>query len=300
MSQKSLFKRKRRQLKLAMRRFMLGSAYREWQNKLASQQPIVEPAKFNRELVDRPLYLYCHRKWSKQVRLAMVRDHYDWYLDSEKAQPLRQQLVKNHRIEVNRVELKGGGYYTTTLAPSSFPREGELAMSLNDEEGRRLCMVIFSIHRSNGVMTLSIGGLQGADPALGKDAIKVAARQMYGFRPKNFVLSMIYAFVDVYDIAQLLAISNAAHIKHKHIKSSYDELWQELGGVAHSDGFYQLPRHELVKDIADVKSKHRSEYRRRLALRDAATSALQNALVGRVSDADSVQTATSAAAPHGM
>ncbi|MGJ8515806.1 VirK/YbjX family protein [Carnimonas bestiolae] len=292
MSKQSVFKKKRRQLKLAMRRFLLGDAYRAWQRELANLPPVVESEKFDRELRDRPLYLYIHRKWSKRSRLALVRDHYEWYAKAEKTQVLRQQLQEQRRIVVNRIKLKDGGYYTTTLAPSYFPQEGELAMSLNDAEGRRLCMVSFSVHRSEGVLALTIGGLQGADPALGKDAIKTAARQMYGFRPKNFVMSMIYALADVYDIAQLLAIDNASHIKHKRIKSSYDELWQELGGVAHSDGFYQLPRHEWVKDVADVKSKHRSEYRRRLGVREAAISELQNALLGGSGSASEAGVAT--------
>ena len=76
-------------------------------------------------------------------------------------------------------------------------------------------------------------------------------------------------------------VGNAAHPfagTPGKIKADYDSFWLENDGLAHADGFYDLPPHEPLRDIQEVDSKHRSAFRKREALREEATRLLWQAL----------------------
>ncbi len=103
------------------------------------------------------------------------------------------------------------------------------------------------------------------------DQVRLITKQMHGMRPKNLLMSAVYAVATFFHVKSILGVSNQCHIKSQHLKSSYDTFWLECNGTQTADGWFQLPIQEPVRDIESVKSQRRAEFRRREALRDAMT-----------------------------
>jgi uncharacterized protein VirK/YbjX len=87
--------------------------------------------------------------------------------------------------------------------------------------------------------------------------------------------------------AKILAVSNETHIfqsgRYKKRKSSvmladYNGFWESLSGQRNKKNDYELPLTIKRKDIEEVTSKKRSEYRKRYLLLDDLKSNLENAL----------------------
>jgi uncharacterized protein VirK/YbjX len=153
-----------------------------------------------------------------------------------------------------------------------------LALYLLRADGQALASIIFTI--ANDGASMLIGCVQGASDGLGLDAVREFTRQSHGLRPKNLLLSMLYALCDVFDIDDLRAVGNGDHpfAGSQKIKSDYDTFWKECQGVFLDSGFYQLPQREPMRDELLVESKHRSAFRKREALRVEACGLIRRRL----------------------
>ena len=60
--------------------------------------------------------------------------------------------------------------------------------------------------------------------------------------------------------------------KNKKILSDYDTFWEAVGGERDNEGYFHIPVAIARKDIAEIASKKRAEYRRRYELMDAIQS----------------------------
>jgi uncharacterized protein VirK/YbjX len=210
----------------------------------------------------------CH-SWGIGRRLAALVGHYEQLQCLPPA--WTDRLLSQQAVLLSPVQLKGGDTLWLSLEPSDFFKEGELGLYLRDAEGERLYSLSFALGEQGQVL---IGGLQG--PHLGDDdKVKWLGKEMHGLRPKNLLLSSLYALCEPMGSKLLLGISDASHICSHKLKSSYDGFWLECQGQRHDRHWYRLPEREPIRDIAEVKSQRRSEFRRREALREATAQAIQ-------------------------
>ena len=206
---------------------------------------------------------YLCRYWSVSRRLTALVEHYAELGCLPRA--WQEQLLALNTVPLCQITLKGGDVLELLLEPSEFFQEGELGLYLRDHQGERMYSLSFCLGRDR---QLHIGGLQGPRTTVKEGTVGWLGKEMHGLRPKNLLLSALYTLSEQMGGRQLLGISDAAHTCSHKLKSSYDEFWREVQGSPHDRHWYRLPEREPVRDIAEVKSQRRSEFRRREALRE--------------------------------
>lgn len=230
-------------------------------------------------LSERPLHVYISRRLSLARRYAIIESHYR-HLHAHWPVALVDRIYGEGEATLGRITLKNGQCATLQLRrPSGRGREGELALYLLDIEGRALSSMVFTL--ADDGKSILIGCVQGAAAGLGLEAVRDFTRQACGLRPKNLLLSMLYALARHGDNARLFGIGSRAHPFARNkgkIKADYDGFWAECHAMPAADGFHALPSAEPVRDESLVESKHRSAFRKREALRREACQLLVTAV----------------------
>ncbi|MCP8464679.1 VirK/YbjX family protein [Pseudomonas sp. ZM23] len=214
---------------------------------------------------------YLCRHWGIARRLRALYEHYARLRQLPTAWSGR--LFAHQCIALCEVELKSGERLSLSLEPSEFAREGEIGLFLRDAGGERLYSLSFCL----GAQHIMIGGLQGPRPSVEAGTVKWLGKEMHGLRPKNLLISALYELARCMGGLRIMGIADAAHSCSDKLRSSYDTFWQELQGVPCERHWYRLPEREQERDIAEVKSQRRSEFRRREALREAVTGDIRRA-----------------------
>lgn len=214
---------------------------------------------------------YLCRYWSIARRLRALVDHY-----ARLAQlpcTWTQDLLDHRHIALCEIPLKSGEQLSLSLEPSAFAKEGEVGLFLRGATGERLYSLSFCL----GAGQLMIGGLQGPAPGVEEGLVKWLGKEMHGLRPKNLLVTALYVLADCMGGLRILGIGDTAHTCSHKLKSSYDLFWQELHGELYERHWYRLPERESERDIAEVKSQRRSEFRRREALRAGVVNDIRQA-----------------------
>ncbi|WP_460533942.1 VirK/YbjX family protein [Chitinimonas naiadis] len=227
---------------------------------------------------------YLRKKVCIKQKLEWLREHYGWML-AQWPWTFVLRLYQQRGIELACMTGDSGEHYRLLLRPTEqCDKEGDLLLALECNE-QPLAFLSFSIHRCNDAWVANIGCLQGPRPELGREAVKLATQDMYGLRPKQAVLTALYALTSGYRIRQLHAVSNDSHIyqarmrRNKRVSADYDSFWTEMGGQRLGDSFHllgTLPR----KAVIDIPSRKRSQYRRRHELEDKMIAELRSNLPG--------------------
>jgi uncharacterized protein len=221
-------------------------------------------------MYERAQHHYISRRFAPARRFEIIESHYRSVFAHFPGKLVRSLHVRGH-ASLGKLRLKDGSDVELRLSrPTGRGREGELALYLLQADGQTLSSMIFTL--ADEGRSLLIGCMQGAAQGLGRDAVREFTKQAYGLRPKNLLLSMLYAFAAAMKIDNICGIGNQAHpfAGSSKIKADYDAFWSECHGVLLDDGLYRLPSHEPVRDAALVESKHRSTFRRRELLREQA------------------------------
>ncbi len=98
-----------------------------------------------------------------------------------------------------------------------------------------------------------------------------------GYFPKRLVMEAACLFAQRLQVEQIIAVSNETHIyrslryrdKEGKIHADYNAFWESVGGVCDAERHYRLPAQIARKEIAEIASKKRAEYRRRYEMLDA-------------------------------
>ncbi len=122
-----------------------------------------------------------------------------------------------------------------------------------------------------------IGGLQGAKWEIPHQEIQNATKACHGLFPKRLVMEAACLFAQRLQVEQIIAVSNETHIyrslryrdKEGKIHADYNAFWESVGGVCDAERHYRLPAQIARKEIAEIASKKRAEYRRRYEMLDA-------------------------------
>jgi len=231
---------------------------------------------------DKPFKAYLNKKLSKRTKLDIA---YGSLIFMEKtfSAAIMPQLynVTEFGLTVASVPLKNGTSIDVKLLASPFQEEGEL-MLLMLLDNRRIYSLCFSCTADGRAY---IGGIQGGKDVTG-DEIKVLTKELYGIRPKNLIITLLYGFLQHCNIKEIYAVDSNFHVKSDKVMTNYAALWLEVGGEQHRRGWYKLPSQEIKKSLEEVKSKHRSQFIKRESLKELAQhelAASMQQLGGRLS-----------------
>ncbi|WP_179958378.1 VirK/YbjX family protein [Chitinimonas arctica] len=256
---------------------------RHWANYLLKHDKFRQLLQLQPRLLFKLQRPYLRKEVSIEQKLSWLREHYDWLL-AHWPWTFLHKLYQLGRIELARIGGEDGQpVYHLVLRPTDqCDKEGDLMLVLECAH-QPLAIISFTVHRVGAEWVVSIGCLQGPRPELGREAVKIATQQMHGLRPKQAVLTALYALAAGYGIGRLHAVCNDSHIyqtrwrRRNRIAADYDSFWREMGGSRVDDSFH-LPDRLARKAVADIPSRKRAQYRRRHQLEDSMIASLQTVL----------------------
>ena len=220
---------------------------------------------------DRHLVLDALRYHYKLLSEAMSPEEFGTYLNSQ-------------YFPLAKIEGKNGEIFSFEMTMEiTLDKEGDSTLVVRNNDGETLAEMTFTILNYKDKRTLFIGGLQGGRRDLPHEAIQEATKACHGLFPKRLVMEAVCHFAKRLQVEQILAVSNEKHIfrseryhdKNKKVLSDYDVFWEAVGGICDEEGYFHIPPEIPRKDIADIASKKRAEYRRRYALLDEIQQQIQ-------------------------
>ncbi|MDZ7276698.1 VirK/YbjX family protein [Pantoea eucrina] len=218
---------------------------------------------------------YLRAGFSVAQRARALLDHYTLVGNLENAQ-LRQLLLSSSSQVIASFSGKNDEAFVIHCCPGHFDREGEVTLTLH-YQGHNIASLSFSVIQENGKRTLLIGGLQGPRKHISNDVIRDATKAAHGVFPKRLLMEVVFILGKQLGAQAIHAVGDTTHVfrsmRYRHSKSdkffaSYSEFWLSLGGEARADELFTLPLHMERKDLEEIASKKRAEYRRRYALLD--------------------------------
>jgi uncharacterized protein VirK/YbjX len=182
-------------------------------------------------VLERHFHRYIHLQWNRHARLKSIQQHYRFALTRLPA-VLFEAIYIYGNATLGSLTLKDGSQLTLCLRPPIFMGcEGELCIQLSDANDHPVYRIILSVIDDRP--TIAIGCIQGPDGQNGKDVVRDLTRNMHGMRPKQLMLSLVYAFAQHLGIERILAVGNAAHplrrVREK-FQADYDAFWLEQKG----------------------------------------------------------------------
>ncbi|AVL84170.1 DUF535 domain-containing protein [Klebsiella oxytoca] len=223
---------------------------------------------------DKPFKAYLNKKMSKRAKLDIAHGALNFIEKSFRPEALPQLYdMANFGRTLIAIPLKNGSSIDVKLLASPFQEEGELMllMFLGDKRVYSICFSCTDDGRA------WIGGIQGGKD-IDNEEVKALTKELYGTRPKNLIITLLYGFLAFFNIKEIYAIDSDFHVKSDRVKTRYSELWLEIGGEKHRRGWYKLPPTEIKKSLEEVKSKHRSQFIKREGLKELAQLDLAAAL----------------------
>lgn len=262
--------------KFMVRSLLMPRLNRDWMQELSqwpnlnavmARQPRL-PVRLHRPYLavnfPRPLIVDALRYHYKLLSEAMSPEEFETYLNSQ-------------YFPLAKLEGKNGEVFSIELTMDvNLDKEGDSTILMRNANGDTLAEMTFTILNYQNQRTLFIGGLQGGIRELPHEVIQEATKACHGLFPKRLVMEAVCHFAGRLQVEQILAVSNTVHIfrgeryhdKNKAVLSDYDSFWEAVGGECDQNRYFHIPVTIARKDIAEIASKKRAEYRRRFELLD--------------------------------
>jgi len=227
---------------------------------------------------------YLSSSWSKARTLDAVQSHYAFFQQALPPATLEQIYLTDAFC---LAEWSANRTYRLRLTHDTrFYQEGEITLSLlcpELGEGELALLSATIAPTEEGVLAMYIGGLQGADRALGAPAIKDAGRDLHGLRPKSMIVIAAQLLANQLGCRRILATTAACHAYSTDSRRTgdrqkmffdYDSFWEECGGVHEGEAFLALPLTTARRPREDMKPQKRPMYARRYAMLDEIAAAV--------------------------
>lgn len=262
--------------KFMLRSLLMPRLSREWMSELSQWSHLDALLTRQPRLPVRLHRPYLAVNFSRHQVLDALRYHYTLLSEAMSSAELTAYL-NTQALPLAQMEGKNGDTFTLELTMQvNLDKEGDSTILMRNADGDVLAEMTFTLLDYQNQRTLFIGGLQGGKRDLPHEAIQNATKSCHGLFPKRLVMETICRFAERLHVEQILAVSNEVHIfrgeryqdKNKKILSDYDTFWEAVGGERDNQGYYHIPVAIARKDIAEIASKKRAEYRRRYELMD--------------------------------
>jgi uncharacterized protein VirK/YbjX len=204
-----------------------------------------------------------------------VKDRFDVCLkDIETAQLKFGDSHSNNLLKGGKITLAFVGQFTVELLMNRVSQhEGFWAISIKDSTGKAISNLSFGFLNSETILIASVQGIK--DPSRNiLELNKQLTKQAFGLRPQNLLVATIQTLCSAWEIKNLLGIDPKDQVKRRinterqGFKFDYLGFWTELGGIKNFSGYWNLTHKAPIKEMADVPSHKRSQYRKRNQLID--------------------------------
>ena len=267
-----------------LRSLLMPRLSREWMNELSQWSHLDTLLTRQPRLPVRLHRPYLAVNFSRHQVLDALRYHYTLLSEAMSSEEFATYL-NTQALPLAQIEGKNGDTYTLELTMQiNLDKEGDSTILMRNADGDVLAEMTFTLLNYHDQRTLFIGGLQGGKRTLPHEAIQNATKSCHGLFPKRLVMEAVCHFAGRLQVEQILAVSNTVHIfrgeryhdKNKAVLSDYDNFWEAVGGECDQTRYFHIPVTIARKDIAEIASKKRAEYRRRYQLLDSIHSQLSS------------------------
>ncbi len=219
-------------------------------------------------------------------RASALIDHYAFVKNLENTTLKNAFISARGRVVASFYGKEGESFTIKMGSIGKSEREGETNMFLNMGETQLAALTFCVVNRPEGAVII-VGGFQGANRSTSHEVIKQATKSCYGLFPKRLLLESLQRIAAHAGIKHIQAVSNAGHVfrslRYRHRKkdtfvASYDEFWDSIGAKRYSSALYSIPQHIPRKEMEDLPSKKRSEYRKRYTLLDEMNNSTESFL----------------------
>ncbi|MBQ0959002.1 DUF535 family protein [Ideonella sp. 4Y11] len=196
---------------------------------------------------------------------------------------LSRRLARGEPLLACRINLPDGQGQMRALlgaARQQHLREGDLTLALYDPFGTKLYALTFSLQPCEHGVEVVIGALQGQMPLpLTRHITKLTE----GLRPPALLLYLLQCLAEAVGARRLRACGRERHIHHgsersELVRFDYDAFWRDYGGQPDGQGFYELPVAAPRREVAEIPSHKRAQYRRRYQFMDEMRQELHGCL----------------------
>ena len=205
-----------------------------------------------------------------------VKERFDACLsDVETAKTKFGESLSSHLISGNSLTLLVVGNFKVELQMNRVSRhEGFWAVSIKDVDGIAISNLSFGFLDTKTILIASIQGIK--DPSRNiLELNKQLTKEAFGLRPQNLLVATIQTLCFAWGIENLVGIDPKDQVKRRinterqGFKFDYIGFWAELGAAKNFSGYWTLSNKAPIKEITDVPTHKRSQYRRRNQLLDS-------------------------------
>lgn len=256
---------------LMVRALACLSDIRKWYE--ISDNPMLTGALRRFPLMSGAMYWpYINYTWPMTRKLATIDQHFRM-LDGPAAIIAHATFEE---LELARLDEAYAGLRLVMDKTKWFLREGEIVLNLfvNDQ---RFYSIAFTLGVDDGQPLLYVGALQGSNVDTAQDIYRNITHALHGMRPRDLLMVALKLLCAELGVNRIWAISsdkrqhNSPYFGKSHqdkVLVAYDEVWQEHGGIALDNGFFEIPVNVIQKDMSDIPTRKRATYRRRYLMLD--------------------------------
>ncbi len=227
------------------------------------------------------IWPYQNAAWTPRERWARIIDHTK-IIDALGA-PFTFSADK--RLILLDLEDILPGFKVVLDQPKWFMREGMLVVNIFINDFRAFSLAFSFFKEEDGAITAYIGAIQGRNREDILATYRDLTKKLFGIRPRDFLIEIFRMVCQAAGVERILAVADAyRHHRHAYFKNktdfstNYDEIWLDRGGVIVDQQTFELSREISRRDLADIKPKKRSMYRKRYEFLDAIGERLQDDL----------------------
>ena len=210
---------------------------------------------------------YMNNTWPMERRLAAIDQHYRM-LGSQTAIVAHATFGE---VELARLDDHYAGLRLVLDKAIWFLREGEVVLNLfvNDQ---RLYSLAFTFGKDSLESLCFVGALQGSNSEAAHGLYRELTHSLHGMRPRDLLMVALKFLCATVEIKRIWAVSsenrqhNSPYFGDSHkekVLVAYNEVWQEHGGVALHNGFFDIPAAVRYREMSEIPTRKRAAYRRR-------------------------------------
>ncbi len=215
------------------------------------------------EMVDRRL------SPQKRFKYAM---HDIQYAQSVFKQNQLPRLLNNEVIFLGAINEKLSIYLSLNEV---IPFEGLWALSIRDEQERRICVLTFQFRPHHSLIVGSIQGLKPSPDYDSKAIFAMLTKELYGLRPLNLLIEILRLCCIYWGCNQIVGLNRDNHPRGGRFNRKcrfhfdYNGFWSEYSDILDAENNYVIKVAPSRKNRTDIPSNKRAQYMRRYALLDA-------------------------------
>lgn len=222
---------------------------------------------------------YINHQWSVEKRLQVIDRHYR-LLDGAAA--IIAEATFSDLVLV-RMDAEFPGLHLVLEKAPWFLREGEIVLSIFVNE-HRVYSAAFTLGVEDGRRVAYVGALQGRSIENVMEIYRNMTHALHGMRPRDFLLAALKLLLSSIGVEAIWGVctENQQHwgkyfagAHDEKLVANYDEVWREHGGTALGNGFFELLPEVQYKDMVEIPTRKRANYRRRHAMLEKVSSILR-------------------------